>query len=73
MHRNCLIFGTKVNVGNTYTLAILKRLKNEVFPTFHQIGLSELSDFGNKVNLGNSYTLAIFKLFGKILIPSYPP
>ena len=24
VHRNCLIFGTKVNVGNTYTFVILK-------------------------------------------------
>ena len=62
VHRNCLIFRAKVNLDNTYTLAIwklfgkflipsnpililLKRLKNEVFPTFLQIGASELSDF----------------------------
>ena len=64
VHRNCLIFGTKVDLGNIYTLTILKlfenflipsnpllillkRLKNEVFPTFLQIGSSEFSDFWN--------------------------
>ena len=62
-HRNCLIFGTKVKLDNTYTLEILKlvgkflipliplnplkRLKNEGFPTFLQIGSLELSDFYN--------------------------
>ena len=64
VQRNGLIFGTKVNLDNTYTFAILKlfekylipsnpllilfkRLKNEVFPTFLQIGSPELTDFWN--------------------------
>ena len=45
-------------------------LKNDVFPTFLQIGASELPDFGAKVNLSNTDTLAILKLFENFLIPS---
>ena len=61
VHRNCLIFGTKVNLGNTYTLQVLKvfdqflipynprnplkKAKNEVFSTFLKIDPLELSGF----------------------------
>ena len=50
VHRNCLIFGTKVNLGNTYTLEIFiffeqflipfiffKRLNNSVFRLFFRL------------------------------------
>ena len=32
VHRNCLIFGTKVNLDNTYTLAILKLFGKFLIP-----------------------------------------
>ena len=33
VHRNCQIFGTKVNLGNTYTLAILKLFEKILSPS----------------------------------------
>ena len=33
VHRNCLIFGTKVNLDNTYTFAILKLFEKYLIPS----------------------------------------
>ena len=56
-HRNCLIFETKVNLDNTYTLEILKgfdiplnpvkKPKTRGFFTFLRIGSSEFSNIWN--------------------------
>ena len=84
--RNCLIFETKVNLGNPYAFAILKLfgkflipfnppnpLKNEVLPLFFILVHRNCLIFGTKVNLDTIYTFTILKLFGQFLIPSNHP
>ena len=50
VHRNCLIFGTKVNLDNTYTLAILKSFGKILMNGFREKceNLPFLGIFGQK-------------------------
>ena len=77
VHWNCLIFGTKVNLGNTYTLQVLnvfdqflipsnppKKAKKMTFSRFFfRLVHRNCLIFGTKVNLGNTYILEVFILF----------
>ena len=82
VHRNCLIFGTKVNLGNTYTLEILKFFgrflvcretqHRALVQLFSRLAHQNCLIFCSKVNLANTYKFAIFIFLGKFLIPSNP-
>ena len=78
-HWNCLIFGTKVNLDNTYTLEMFKLfgkfliplilLKVRFFQLFFRLFHRNCLIFGTKVDIYNTYNTnieVVWKIFNPL-------